>query len=365
MASLGRTSANPTPSRRQRLAFWLLLGMFSTAFAEVPSGSYPFVLVLPWGIAVTLPLYGLHTLVLAGIVYHVGSKQPRFRTLLLAGALFGLYEAYTTKVLWSPYWDAQPFVVGGVYVWETVVLLFCWHSLVSFVLPLVVVERLATRSRTVLDCLPAVVRNFPRRAAFAVAVFLALVQGATMAGQPGTVLAADAIHLLVLGGAVLLWRRRVGTEYRLAELLPDLRESLLLCAPLALVYLFLTLAMRFDQLPGIDAQATVWVLYLVLGGLFVLDLRRGTTEKRGQGVLTWGLTLTKPDGGHDRGRRAVSLRDAVPVAIVFLVCALVGSLVLGPVGALVFVSMFLVGLVAAVWVVGTGLRDAVRGLAAR
>lgn len=52
------------------------------------------------GILAIMPLYTLHILVLSYVVFNIG--RPRFYTLLSAGIIFGMYEAYITKVLWSP-----------------------------------------------------------------------------------------------------------------------------------------------------------------------------------------------------------------------------------------------------------------------
>ena len=84
-----------------RLLFWLILGAFSVFFAEVTAGSSPFPWIDAWGLFVVLPLYGLHVLFLAWIVVP-RARRISLPTLFVAGALFGMYEAYITKVLFDP-----------------------------------------------------------------------------------------------------------------------------------------------------------------------------------------------------------------------------------------------------------------------
>lgn len=93
----GDATKGPGPSRGQRLLFCIILGCLSCFFAEVVSGSYPYPFTTPWGLLSVFPLYTLHTLVLASLVYRRG--RPRFSTLYQAGCVFGMYEAYVTKVL--------------------------------------------------------------------------------------------------------------------------------------------------------------------------------------------------------------------------------------------------------------------------
>jgi hypothetical protein len=50
---------------RVRLVFWALMGALSVVFAEVVACSTPFPFIHPWGVIVVVPLYSLHTLVLA------------------------------------------------------------------------------------------------------------------------------------------------------------------------------------------------------------------------------------------------------------------------------------------------------------
>ena len=69
------------PKKHQWL-FWIILASFSTFFAEVFSGSDMFPFFHPWGLFVVVPLYGLHIILLASLVYR--ADKPRFASLVFA-----------------------------------------------------------------------------------------------------------------------------------------------------------------------------------------------------------------------------------------------------------------------------------------
>ncbi|MCL5270473.1 MAG: hypothetical protein M1457_07980 [bacterium] len=120
------------PPWRLKLFCWVLLAMFSAVLAEVPAGSSPMLLYHPWGLLVVTPLYGLHLLFFATIVYRWG--RPTFFTLFFAGALFGLYEAYITKVLWNPTWTGDYHHLAGLVVEPTLMMTLFWHNWMAFIL---------------------------------------------------------------------------------------------------------------------------------------------------------------------------------------------------------------------------------------
>ena len=144
------------PKKHQWL-FWIILACFSTFFAEVFSGSDMFPFFHGWGLLVVVPLYGLHIILLASLVYR--ASQPRFSSLVFAGMIFGLYEAYLTKVLWAPPWG-DPVIIAEIAPIETLVLVFWWHAWFSFIIPLLVSERLVTNSTSLGRSLPGRIGKF-------------------------------------------------------------------------------------------------------------------------------------------------------------------------------------------------------------
>lgn len=315
----------PAPLRT-KLGCWLLLGCWSAGLAEVLSGSSPFVFATPWGVLVTLPLYLLHAVFLAGVVHRV-SGRLEFGSLYLAGGLFGLYEAFVTKVIWAPTWDPVPVRVAGIYPVETALLVLFWHPLLAFVVPVLVVESTATRSRLAYAGLPDRVRStlsrHPRRTVGAALVAGATVQGA-LSADPLTTFGGNLVAVLVLAVGAVAWRRRVGAStYSLPELLPDRGQLAVLAVLLAGLYVGLGALLRPEFLPGPAAQATVWGLYLVVGGLLVLRLRRDRLD------VDSAVVPGAPVPGRPFGTAAAA----------FLVLALVASVVVRPVAPDVLVVL--------------------------
>lgn len=286
-----------TPVRRPWL-FWLLVAAASSYCAEVISGSFPFPFFKAWGLFVILPLYGLHSLILAAIVYHHG--RPRLHVLFLAGILFGLYEAYITKVLWDPPWGAaghlfgiDPIATAGLILW--------WHPFMSFILPLLLVEFFATSSRGVIAGLPPTWRrrlSRPRNI-YLLAVFFGFLQSASL--PPGGALLSGAGGLLVLGLLLYLWRRFGGAPRSMDELLPSGRAFTVMAVLLGLLYVLSFVGLRPEAIPGLGPQVTIWVIY----ALVILGLRRALANSRLEPLPA--LEVQPPSGRRLAGFVAVYL----------------------------------------------------------
>lgn len=257
------------PSLSSRLGFWLLLGILSTGFAEVVSGSQPFPFFQPWGIIVVTPLYTLHIVVLTTII--VRFRMLTWQGLCFAGALFGLYEACITKVLWDPPWGQEVALSFAGVAWAHVVLLVLWwHPLMAFFVPLLLAEMLLTGSRSVLGALPRRVRDAlttGRRPLLWTLVF-AVGCGLVTSGSPTTI--AETIVSIATNGLLLilliaLWRARgQGTRYSMESLLPG-RTGLVVCAVLlAALYAITGPLLLPDSLPSADGYLAIGMLYAVL-----------------------------------------------------------------------------------------------------
>jgi hypothetical protein len=291
---VGLSTEGPTgPTRGQRYLFWLILVLLSTFFAEVISGSYPYPFVLPPGLVMVVPLYGLHILVLAHLVFRVG--RPRFSTLFIAGCIFGMYEAYITKVLWNPPWEtvAEPTTrLGGVAIVELGVIAFCWHPFMAFIVPLTVAVTL-TSSPGLLEAMPRVLggwfRNGERRLTVTLAIWGGLVMGAQVV--PLTAALANIVALVIVLVPVWTFIRWTGRRFTMEELLPDGREALWLLAALLAYYALAGPLMRPEALPGLGPQLVVVAIYVVLFLLLKATIDRG--RARGP-VSPWRPSLTVP-----------------------------------------------------------------------
>lgn len=263
----------PAVPLRQKALFWITLAGLSTYFAEVWSGSEMFPFFKPWGLFVVVPLYGLHLLFLAWIVFRV--TKPSFPALLYAGMLFGLYEAYLTKVLWDPPWG-EAWTVAGVAPIETLVLVFWWHAWFSFILPLLVGEQILTGSASLLALLPKKLnRLFSGWKGWAIlAVF-----GGTFQSVNSPSLGHSFLSSLsttgVLIALILLWRKSTGGQnYPIQELLPNHKEIKWLAIPLGLMYLGLGLVLRPESFPDLGGHLVIWAGYALLAALLYQTRRQ-------------------------------------------------------------------------------------------
>ncbi|MFX1536912.1 MAG: hypothetical protein ACFFDI_22060 [Promethearchaeota archaeon] len=136
----------PKKSISDRITFFslfLLIGALSMLYAEVFSGASTIWFLTGWGLLVTFPLYMFHVLFYLNLA--IRTRRTSIPQLYLWGILFALYEAPITKVLWAGYFGEVPLLgtVMGIAIMEFIVLVFFWHPLFSFVIPIVIFEILA------------------------------------------------------------------------------------------------------------------------------------------------------------------------------------------------------------------------------
>lgn len=118
----------------------LYAGILSFVCAETLTGSSLYWVLNPFVYIVVFPLYLLHILFFYSLAHHL--KRDSLPDLYIFGMLFGLYESWVTKVLWAGYPDKDHFILGsflGHGIHETAVLVFYFHSFVSFIFPLVII----------------------------------------------------------------------------------------------------------------------------------------------------------------------------------------------------------------------------------
>ena len=127
-----------------RLFFLLWVALLSFGLPEVFAGTGKGWLTRPDVYILALPLYTLHFLLLCHIA--VKTRRTSWPALYLFGVLFGLYESWITKVIWSGYPGSDGFAFGSFGQWfgvhETLGLVLFYHPVTSFLLPLAVVTRL-------------------------------------------------------------------------------------------------------------------------------------------------------------------------------------------------------------------------------
>ncbi len=102
----------------------LMIGALSMFFGEVYAGSSKVWFLDPWGIFSTYILYLTHTIFYINLAKRW--NRTRLAHLYFFGALFALYEAPITQVLWSGYMNAQdpPTLFLGISIIEYIILVF-------------------------------------------------------------------------------------------------------------------------------------------------------------------------------------------------------------------------------------------------
>jgi hypothetical protein len=257
-----------------------------------------------------VPLYGLHALLGGWLVMR--ANRVTWAVVYLPGVLFGLYEAYITKVIWDPTWSKAEWhwQAGGLYLAQTAILVRFWHPVFAFIVPLTLVERAVTGSSEILAVLPRPLRWLVgNRWGIVVLGVIAGTYSAIGATWP-VALASAATS----AGLVVLLREAVvrgGPAASLRAVLPSNRQAGWLAGFLAVGYLILGSGMRRESLPPIwPGQVTVWVMYAIVAGLYVLALRR---------TRTLPVVLARPYEGPVR-------RPLLVLGVAFTVVAAVAAL---------------------------------------
>jgi len=265
------------PPRRYKLFFWIILGAFSTFFAEVIAGSTPFPFFSPAGILMVFPLYFLHTLFFFYIVWTYG--KPTLGSLYAAGMLFGMYEAYLTKVVWISYSKDGPILsFGGIALFETLLLVLFWHSVLAFMLPLFIGETYLTNSRELVGLLPQWIRKRGKYLFAGLLIWAGLFTSVNSHSPLNSILSTlgSGAVLLVL---MVLWKKTGGDNYSMRQMLPSPKACNVIIILLLLMYIGYTRLFHWDKLPGFGPQFIVWVIYAALIWLLINNIRKSRQDK--------------------------------------------------------------------------------------
>jgi hypothetical protein len=216
-------------------------------YAEVLSGSSVLWFATAWGWLVTFWLYTAHTVLFINLALRF--RRTSMVSLYLWGVLFGLYEAPITKVAWAGYVGSAPGwgTVLGFSFPELLIVVFFWHPVVSWIVPLLTFEVLGGRG----GALPQHLR------------YLARSRRTVALGLAGVTAGALFLALNAHGNAVAVVATLVGS--------------------FALIALFLRLASAGGQAPSIEAlrlgRAGMTRLCVYLGLLYGLAFAVITPER--------------------------------------------------------------------------------------
>ncbi len=336
-----------TVSNWQRWLFWLILGAFSVFFAEVFATSDPFVFFHFFGLLGVFPHYTLHVLVLAPLVIRL-DRRVRFGAMFLAGTLFGLYEAYMTKVLWSPPWNEEAFRIGGVAVLTSAMLVLFWHPFFSFLLPLFVADHLLLDSDRLQLSLPKRIQRMLQKTWFVpvAAVAAGMLHGSRLGGVVNAFISAASTSAVLL---VLLFLWDLGTgaqQFDLAELLPRGKVWWVCLLLLLGYYAAFGMTINPEKLPGLGPQAVIWGLYVLFGGLMWLIVRQSPPEPivPGDDEVLWEARQTA--------------KRWLPFALIFTVASTISGLFLTWAGEFILALVWLLGVLFGLYCLGGAVKQA-------
>ena len=142
------TARPARPRRWHRAAFLIWLAFLAFGLPEVIAGSSNLWLTSAGAWILTIPLYFLHFLFLVQVA--LITRRRSWPALYLLGVAYGLYETWITKVVWAGYLNGDGLSFGGIgpadAPWfglhESLGLVFFYHPVLSFLLPLAVLTRL-------------------------------------------------------------------------------------------------------------------------------------------------------------------------------------------------------------------------------
>ena len=264
----------------KKVILWGLLGIFSTALAEVSISSQPLVFFNTYGLLFVLPLYTFHILFLAPLA--MKKEQPvRFSSLIFAGCLFGLYEAYITKVLWNPPWNDNTVTILQISVFTFLVIVFFYHTWMSFIFPLLLVEYFVFADRRIFNSLPEKLQVLFKKRSFQIMMFIFF----GFANGVGENSFFEAI-LSVIGSSLImllaLWLTRKvfsGNQASLVDYLPRGKSLIVIGILLLAVYGIHLFGSRPEAFPGLIGHVMIWLAYVGFGILLYRSQKASLPEE--------------------------------------------------------------------------------------
>lgn len=268
---------SPSVTLKEQIIYFLLVGCLSMLYAELFSGASRLWVFDPWSLLMTFPLYLVHVVFFFNLALRTKKTSPVH--LYLWGILFAMYESWITQVLWLGY-NAQGPMVGtilGIGIGEFVALVFFWHPVSSFMLPLLVFEMLtlSASSNTIEQrILPSHVPFLVKTKSNLKYIWILYVSGSlTMAvNYQGNVFLAVAALGVTYGLIYLLYRK--ARQYHTFSVY-SLRVSK--CGmTLMIIYLLILYSVMFlgygyygGRISGLLPVVTTIVLYSVFGWIIL------------------------------------------------------------------------------------------------
>jgi len=276
-----------------RFINFLLVGMLSMFFTEVYAGSAPLWFVSPWCLLFVFPLYLMHLLLFFNIA--IRTKRTSVGHLYLFGVLIALYESWITKVLWTGYPGSEGPLMGtifGVAALEFYVLVFFWHPIFAFVLPILVFEALAISDGSNMDYGEKVIPSHlssleknPRLLSFL--AFTAILGAGFLSLNTGhSAIIADTT---ILGSILLIFlffhmARRNPSHFSIHSLQLKNEELAVVAAYLFPLYAFSFLFLDPDKVPSSSIPILMIIIFYALVGLLIKTSPACETLNSGSGM---------------------------------------------------------------------------------
>jgi hypothetical protein len=258
-----------------RWIFFLLIGVLSMLYAELFSGASHMWYLDGWSLLVTFPLYLAHVLFFLNLAFSTGKTS--LTHLYLWGILFGLYESWITQVLWMGY-NAQGPLIGtvlGIGIGEFLALVFFWHPILSFILPIFMFEVLCMSVSPDNHRILASHMQFLQKRSHTrkILVGLYVVGSLFMAVnyQGNVFLAVGALGGTYLILYVLYWRGRTAypDSFSIHSLELGMTGKRILLAYLIVLYaaMFFGFGYLQGRIPGLLPVITTLMLYILFGSI--------------------------------------------------------------------------------------------------
>ncbi|MCC6795381.1 MAG: hypothetical protein IT366_09705 [Candidatus Hydrogenedentes bacterium] len=262
-ARAAEVQPHTTISRTSLVSARLFVGLIVLVGAEGLSGaSIRTGLWHPWTLLVTYWLYFAHFFFFTTLA--IRTRKTSLPALYLWGVLFGLYETWITKVVWAGFEGNGHFTLGkiGPYGFAEINMVFFFHPLLSFLLPLCVLTVLSPGCRRMFPELAGLMRD--TRKARMLRVYLVVMYVTVLSLISGGPLNI-AINIVVVAAAgwVLLRFGENALKDKPAESLLVLRPRgfAVVCVYLAFLYGLTYFYLRPGALPSAAVQFATFIFY--------------------------------------------------------------------------------------------------------
>lgn len=220
----------------KNLLSFLLIGSIIMLTAEVFAGSVQFWFIDIWALLVTFPLYLCHLLLFFNIAFYF--KKISLSSLYVLGMIFGLYEAILTKILWTGYIGSDGFLLGeilGVGIAEFVVLVFFWHPIFSFIIPLFLFQILS--GKYIENHLEFFKKSIKKT--IIIIFFLFLVSSFIVFNYDFNIIIGNSV--LIISALLILVFDKINNEYSLIDLTVSKLGFIIISFYITLLYIILSI----------------------------------------------------------------------------------------------------------------------------